>query len=315
MYGDSQDPDTNNSFINYLNIKNSNLYLYAVGSDTEMNRISVRNDTSDKNGIEIYGGSVNLDNLYIDSTKTGLLINHGWSGSISRTYMRSVERAIEINGLPSNPSFEDILVLTENSQADVGIKMTDSSNMSINKLTMLGFTTDIEKTSENSFEIDGASEANNFKYVSSNISYIDYSWSGISKNYPNYLTFSNDSRILKFNHESAEYELKDVDNNGTYNVKSKLLDDNYYSTKEYDFNNSNNFVSEEIEEWNLDNDNLNFKILNNGVDILNLDGTQSISKTDMEFISGTINELFKGPFNTQESITNINSYQIRKKLI
>ena len=96
FYGGDREDDNSGS-INYLKItgagnflssnqKTNGLALYGVGSGTEINNVALINSAED--AIDIYGGTVSINNLFIENSGGhSINWNEGWNGTITNTYI------------------------------------------------------------------------------------------------------------------------------------------------------------------------------------------------------------------------------------
>ena len=108
----SQTSNTNNSsgVMSYVHINNSGLTiskdkeinglsLFGVTSNTKINNITINNSLDD--GVEIWGGDVNLQNIVIDSVDDdGFDTDLGWSGTVDNLVVKNAKDcALELSGV------------------------------------------------------------------------------------------------------------------------------------------------------------------------------------------------------------------------
>lgn len=113
-----------NAGINFATGKNFNgLSLYGVGSDTKVENIAVVNGAED--GIQIYGGTVNLSNIVsVSNADDAFVWTDGWIGTASNIYtkrrtsgsgntgIKGINNAASADASPrSNPIIKNVTLL------------------------------------------------------------------------------------------------------------------------------------------------------------------------------------------------------------
>ena len=97
IYGGNDDQD-NSGVLNYVSIRNvGSLTLAAVGSSTQIDKVEVYHQRG-LTGIKILGGTVNLENIMVSSSTTGLSIDQGWNGTLENFYLGNCGRSIMVGG-------------------------------------------------------------------------------------------------------------------------------------------------------------------------------------------------------------------------
>lgn len=96
VYGGNDDQD-NSGVLNYVSIRNvGSLTLAAVGSSTQIDKVEVYQ--GGPTGIKILGGTVNLENIMVSDTGTGLSIDQGWNGTFENFYLGNCGTSIKVGG-------------------------------------------------------------------------------------------------------------------------------------------------------------------------------------------------------------------------
>lgn len=96
VYGGDDDQD-NSGVLNYVSIRHVGpLTLAAVGSGTQVDKVEVYQ--GGPNGIRILGGTVNLENIMVSDTDTGLSIDQGWNGAFENFYLGNCGTSIRVGG-------------------------------------------------------------------------------------------------------------------------------------------------------------------------------------------------------------------------
>lgn len=113
-----------NAGISYATGKNFNgLSLYGVGSDTKVENIAVVSGAED--GIQIYGGTVNLTNIVsISNADDAFVWTDGWIGTASNMYtkrrtsgtgntgIKGINNAVSADASPrSNPTIKNVTII------------------------------------------------------------------------------------------------------------------------------------------------------------------------------------------------------------
>lgn len=117
-----------NAGISYATDKNFNgLSLYGIGSDTKVENIAVVNGAED--GIQIYGGTVNLTNIVsVSNADDALVWTDGWIGTASNIYTKRRTSGTGNTGIKG---------INNTANADA----TPRSNPVIKNVTLIGGTT------------------------------------------------------------------------------------------------------------------------------------------------------------------------------
>ncbi len=193
MYG-GDEPADNSGTISYLILKdaastssnselnNSSISLYGVGTATTLENITIFDSGAD--GLSIIGGTVNLENIYLENSKrNSIFLNDGWSGTLNRSMVLNTNdynTIVTVDGENGNPNLSNFTAISE--QAKSAFQFYGESGANITGLALIGF--------ENSFEIfDSVTESNitvDGKMISTDLPYIaqsqvnqdDFNWSG-----------------------------------------------------------------------------------------------------------------------------------------
>ncbi|MEM8509180.1 MAG: hypothetical protein AAF717_15210 [Bacteroidota bacterium] len=196
VYGGTDDADSSGS-IEYLILRDAGaqinptsqfngLSLYAVGSGTTIDNVAIINGTDD--GIEFFGGTVSASNIYLENNEDDAIDwTEGWNGTLSTAYVvNTIEfsTAVEADGTASNPTINDLTVITSIDGGDDGtlaIQMKSASSATINGFTATGFSTLFEFAGSSTaaeLVIDGApaDEADDAVYDTSPTNASDFAW-------------------------------------------------------------------------------------------------------------------------------------------
>lgn len=191
IYGGT-DSEDNSGIINYLIIKDSGseidsatefngLTLYSVGSGTSINNVAILNGADD--GIELYGGSVNVKNLYCyNNSDDSIDWNEGYNGIIENAYIKldiNFGFAIEGSGVKTKPLFKNITATSSN--LGIGVAVTSFSACDFIGLTLNGFNPEKSFVSRkdgiiSNSTVDGKTAIYNGIYNSSTTKEEDFSW-------------------------------------------------------------------------------------------------------------------------------------------
>lgn len=155
IYGGTTDTDNSGS-ITYLVLKGTGaqinadsqyngLSLYAVGSGTVIENISVINGSDD--GIEFFGGTVSASNLYLENNDDDSIDwTEGWNGSVTNAYMShtvsgfsTVFEGDKDNG---NPKFNNITAIS--TVGGTALQFKKTSGGTITNLYLSGYDTNID---------------------------------------------------------------------------------------------------------------------------------------------------------------------------
>ncbi|MDD7887923.1 hypothetical protein [Flavivirga sp. 57AJ16] len=155
VYGGTTDNDNSGS-ITYLVLKGTGaqinsesqyngLSLYAVGSETVIENISVINGSDD--GVEFFGGTVSASNLYLENNDDDSIDwTEGWNGSVTNAYIShtvagfsTVFEGDKDNG---NPTFTNITAIS--SVGGTGLQFKKQSGGTITGLHLTGYDVDLD---------------------------------------------------------------------------------------------------------------------------------------------------------------------------
>jgi hypothetical protein len=170
IYGGTNDADNSGS-ITYLVIRGTGaqinsesqyngLSLYAVGSGTTIENVSVVNGADD--GIEFFGGTVSATNVYLENNEDDSVDwTEGWNGTVTNTYISHTvsgfSTAFEGDKDNKNPKFVN---LTAISTADgTALQFKKTSGATITNIWLEGYAINIDMKDDGSLEnviIDGA---------------------------------------------------------------------------------------------------------------------------------------------------------------
>ena len=70
------------------NIVSNGLTLYTAGGVTDIKNVEISH--SKGAAVKLYGGTVNLNKLYIHEVNTGIEITDGWQGTFDEVYMKAI---------------------------------------------------------------------------------------------------------------------------------------------------------------------------------------------------------------------------------
>lgn len=190
VYGGTDDSD-NSGTINYLILRNTGaqinadsqfngLSLYAVGSGTSIENVAVIEGADD--GIEFYGGTVNVTNFYAENlVDDSVDWTEGWNGTLTNTYVSLTaavfSTAIEADGVNGNPTLVNFTAVSVS--GGIGIQIKNNSGVTINGLTLTGFETLFDfrdNAPVSNVQADGADADEAGTYTSSTTVATDFSW-------------------------------------------------------------------------------------------------------------------------------------------
>ncbi|CAA0145909.1 hypothetical protein [Tenacibaculum maritimum] len=190
-YGGTEDTDTSGT-INYLVIKGTGaqinidsqyngISLYAVGSGTKIENVSVINGADD--GIEFFGGTVSVKNIYLENNEDDSIDwTEGWNGKITNTYIlhtiSGFSTAIEGDKINNHPVFENLTAIsTVNGTA---LQFKKQSGAVISNLYLDGYTKNIDMkdgASLSNVQIDGADASATANYsTGTKVNISNWSW-------------------------------------------------------------------------------------------------------------------------------------------
>ena len=192
IYGGTDDNDSSGN-IDYLIIQDSGaqinadsqfngLSLYAVGDQTTIDNVAIINGTDD--GVEFYGGTVNVTNLYLENLEDDAVDwTEGWNGTLTNTFLRNTlsdfSTAIEADGVNNNPTLVNFTAIS--STGGLAIQIKNDSGATINGLTLTGFETSFDfrdNAPVSNLTIDGADAdtADDAVFANSPTNASDFAW-------------------------------------------------------------------------------------------------------------------------------------------
>ena len=155
IYGGSNDTD-NSGAIKYLVIKGTGaqinadsqyngISLYAVGSGTTIENISVINGADD--GVEFFGGTVSASNLYLENNEDDSVDwTEGWNGTITNTYISHTvsgfSTAFEGDKVNGNPQFVNLTAIS--TVGGTALQFKKQSGGTITNIWVEGYDTNID---------------------------------------------------------------------------------------------------------------------------------------------------------------------------
>lgn len=173
IYGGTTDNDSSGS-ITYLVIKGTGaqinsesqyngISLYAVGSGTTIENISVINGADD--GVEFFGGTVSATNVYLENNEDDSVDwTEGWNGTVTNTYIShsitGFSTAFEGDKINNNPQFVNVTAIS--TVGGTALQFKKQSGATITNLYLSGYDTNIDMKDDGplaNVQIDG-SDAN-----------------------------------------------------------------------------------------------------------------------------------------------------------
>ena len=155
IYGGSNDTD-NSGAIKYLVIKGTGaqinadsqyngISLYAVGSGTTIENISVINGADD--GVEFFGGTVSASNVYLENNEDDSVDwTEGWNGTITNTYISHTvagfSTAFEGDKVNGNPQFVNLTAIS--TVGGTALQFKKQSGGTITNIWVEGYDTNID---------------------------------------------------------------------------------------------------------------------------------------------------------------------------
>jgi hypothetical protein len=155
IYGGSNDTDNSGS-IKYLVIKGTGaqinadsqyngISLYAVGSGTTIENVSVINGSDD--GIEFFGGTVSASNVYLENNEDDSIDwTEGWNGTITNTYISHTvsgfSTAFEGDKVNGNPQFVNLTAIS--TVGGTALQFKKQSGGTITNIWLEGYDTNID---------------------------------------------------------------------------------------------------------------------------------------------------------------------------
>ncbi|TJY34632.1 hypothetical protein [Pontimicrobium aquaticum] len=155
IYGGTNDTD-DSGHIRYLVIKGTGAQInsesqyngvsfYAVGSNTEVENVSVINGADD--GVEFFGGTVAATNLYLENNDDDSIDwTEEWSGSVTNAYISHTiagfSTVFEGDKDNANPTFTNITAIS--TVGGTGLQFKKQSGGSITGLHLTGYDVDLD---------------------------------------------------------------------------------------------------------------------------------------------------------------------------
>ena len=155
IYGGNNDAD-DSGHIRYLVIKGTGAQInsesqyngvsfYAVGSNTEVENISVINGADD--GVEFFGGTVEVSNLYLENNDDDSIDwTEEWSGSVTNAYISNTiggfSTVFEGDKDNANPTFTNITAVS--SVGGTALQFKKQSGGTITGLHLSGYDVDLD---------------------------------------------------------------------------------------------------------------------------------------------------------------------------
>jgi len=170
LYGGTNDADNSGS-IRYLVIKGTGaqinsesqyngISLYAVGSGTTIENVSVINGADD--GLEFFGGTVAVNNVYLENNEDDSIDwTEGWNGTVTNTYIshtiEGFSTAFEGDKINNNPQFVNVTAIS--TVGGTALQFKKQSGATITNLYLSGYDTNIDMKDDGpltNVQIDGA---------------------------------------------------------------------------------------------------------------------------------------------------------------
>ena len=155
IYGGTNDADNSGS-IKYLVIKGTGaqinadsqyngVSLYAVGSGTTIENVSVINGSDD--GVEFFGGTVSISNIYLENNEDDALDwTEGWNGTVTNTYISHTvtgfSTAFEGDKDNGNPQFVNLTAIS--TVGGTGLQFKKTSGATITNIWLEGYDDNID---------------------------------------------------------------------------------------------------------------------------------------------------------------------------
>lgn len=155
IYGGTNDTESSGS-VTYLVLKGTGaqinsesqyngLSLYAVGSGTTIENISVIN--GDDDGVEFFGGTASVTNIYLENNSDDAVDwTEGWNGTVTNTYIsHTVEgfsTAFEGDKDNGNPKFVNVTAIS--TQGGTALQFKKQSGATITNLYLSGYAKNID---------------------------------------------------------------------------------------------------------------------------------------------------------------------------
>lgn len=153
------DSDDNSGSLNYVRIEYAGaeftsgkrfngLSLYGVGNETKIENIATVNN--DEDGMEIYGGTVNISNIVsIGNTNNAISFRDDWIGTATNIYtkrktdgsgnlgLKGINNDLNDNALPqSNPTIKNATFIGANAGDSVAVKLQKGAAASLDNIIL-----------------------------------------------------------------------------------------------------------------------------------------------------------------------------------
>ncbi len=155
IYGGTNDEDNSGS-IKYLVIKGTGaqinadsqyngISLYAVGSETMIENVSVINGADD--GVEFFGGTVSATNVYLENNEDDSVDwTEGWNGTVTNTYISHTvagfSTAFEGDKDNGNPKFVNLTAIS--TVGGTALQFKKTSGATITNIWLEGYANNID---------------------------------------------------------------------------------------------------------------------------------------------------------------------------
>ena len=178
IYGGTNDADNSGS-IKYLVIKGTGaqinadsqyngVSLYAVGSGTTIENVSVINGSDD--GVEFFGGTVSISNIYLENNEDDAVDwTEGWNGTVTNTYISHTvagfSTAFEGDKDNGNPQFVNLTAIS--TVGGTGLQFKKTSGATITNIWLEGYDDNIDMKDGGALsnvQIDGADASTTADY-------------------------------------------------------------------------------------------------------------------------------------------------------
>lgn len=166
VYG-GEDASDDSGSINYLVLSDAGasinsesqfngLSLYAVGSETSIQNVALINGADD--GVEFFGGSVAITNLYLENNEDDAVDwTERWNGSLENVYvLHTIENfstAIEADKENGNPIINNFTAVS--TTGGTALQFKSVSGATITGLSLSGYDTAIDITDDNRTDLSG----------------------------------------------------------------------------------------------------------------------------------------------------------------
>ena len=192
VYGGTNASDSSGN-INYLVIKNAGaqinadsqyngLTLYAVGSGTNINNVALVDGADD--GVEFFGGSVSISNLYAENNQDDSVDwTEGWNGTLTNTYVAhnndGFSTAIEADGDNNNPTIINFTAIS--SVGGTALQFKKMSGATMTNVFLAGYDTNVDMKDQGPIEniiVDGEAmtDASNNVFNGSAVDISNWGW-------------------------------------------------------------------------------------------------------------------------------------------